>query len=216
MIRTWQPQNRAASHSMESRENILQGDKNSVSHMEASSDVGRRHGQDVWFPATRVALLLGLLRIGLEATRRFPPLVNIGFKFRRGVVSKALFFVFNVVCTGSFRNGRGLFFSDGRTERRCCSPKRILGECVGIFVRGKRKRGPGKRSAGFLVDVAASNKGRKSGVCGGTEGPNTLRRQGRRDAKECSCRHCLLCCVPVLLGVGSFGCEQLIRHSGSW
>ena len=64
-----------------------------------------------------------------------------------------------------------------------------------------------------VVAIAASNKGRQSRIGGSTKGPNALSRQGRRHAKECSCCHCLLCCVPVLLRVGSFGCEQLVRHS---
>lgn len=198
---TWQPQDGPTSHSMESRQNILQSDENSVSHVESSGDVGRRHGQDVGLSSVRIAFFLGLFGIWLEASTGFPPLINVAFEFGRSIVSQSGLFVFEVV---GARSGR--FFARGGG----CQAKRGRGSPKGIFRRSDFLVGEGssshcqRRSAEF---IAVSNE------CGCTCCAKSTDTQGRRHAQECSsCHH--LGCVPFLLRSGSFGCEQLIRHSG--
>mmetsp|Transcript_25632 Transcript_25632/g.71627 ORF Transcript_25632/g.71627 Transcript_25632/m.71627 type:complete len:263 (+) Transcript_25632:1003-1791(+) len=84
VVGAWQPQNGTTAHAMESRQNILQGNEDGMSHVQTPSDVGRRHRQHVWLLAVVLAAALG---VGQEALAGLPPLVNVCLKFGRVVGS---------------------------------------------------------------------------------------------------------------------------------
>ena len=74
---TWKPEYRPSSHSVESRKNVLQSHKDSMSHVQTSSNIRRRHGKNIRFPSLTSSLFLCLFGIGLKAPGILPPFVNL-------------------------------------------------------------------------------------------------------------------------------------------
>ena len=70
---------------MKTRQDVLQGNKNCVTHVQTTSHIGGRHGQHIWF----FTLDRLLFRVWLETSSLFPPLVYLIFEGRRLVLVQA-------------------------------------------------------------------------------------------------------------------------------
>ena len=154
--RTRKPEDRTASHSVESCQNILKGHEDGMAHVKTSSNVGRGHGKHIGLLILGLCLHPRTLGIGLEASLVLPPLVDGRLECLRIVLADDAgrlvgLVVVGIVTSGS-RSGSsvlgGCCAKETRTDATdtdiadACKSERLV---MAVSVGGHKGRGSHRR-----------------------------------------------------------------------
>lgn len=142
VVGSWQPQDGSTPHAMEARQDILQGHKHGVAHVQAARDIGRGHGEYVG-----LFVVVGVLGVRSKATRGLPPLVHVGLEESGLVlVEHGTLLVENIVGRSGRLGGSGGGHPASADARGRCGEeqwhgttgRRSAGEGCGAADKGRR------------------------------------------------------------------------------